>query len=222
MFSWDWYREIQCASNYARPKIFHTRIGSDLVSRRIFIFLKKLGISILSFIKTSNPVQVCLLTQYTPNNDVEQSDIPSGLLLMQLLFLPHRAFNTSCTVPSTTNLSRILVIVTLAGGGVPNSTLQRRWTSAILSTFQHHFSNTYVHRMIISLPWLFKRIKNDERVAMLFQCLLDQTQQKLYFCLISLLRNNASKSVYINLRQSIQSHCNENSSPVEHASFFLC
>ena len=46
---------------------------------------------------------------------------------------------------------------------------------------------TYVHRMLISPPCLFKHIKNDERVAKLFQCLLDHTQQKLYFCLISLL-----------------------------------
>ena len=44
---------------------------------------------------------------------------------------------------------------------------------------------------------------NDERVTMLFQCLLDHTPQKLYFCLISLLRNNVSKRVYINLRQSV-------------------
>ena len=61
---------------------------------------------------------------------------------------------------------------------------------------------TYVHRMIISLPCLFKHMKNDERVAMLLQCLLDHTQ-KLYFCLISLLRNNVSKSVYINFRHSV-------------------
>ena len=32
---------------------------------------------------------------------------------------------------------------------------------------------TSVQRMIISLPCLFKYMKNDERVAMLFQCLLD-------------------------------------------------
>ena len=41
------------------------------------------------------------------------------------LFIPHRPFSTSCTVPSTSNLSRNLVIVTPGGrGGVPNSTLQ--------------------------------------------------------------------------------------------------
>ena len=45
-------------------------------------------------------------------------------------------------------------------------------------------------------------MKNDARIAMLFQCLLDHTQQKLCFYLISLLRNNVSKSVYINLRHS--------------------
>ena len=40
-----------------------------------------------------------------------------------------------------------------------------------------------------------KHIKNEESVAMLFQCLLDHTQQKLYFFLISLLINKFSKSV---------------------------
>ena len=53
-------------------------------------------------------------------------------LSVELLFFPHRPFNTSCTVPSTSNLSRILVIVTIVGGGggsVPNSTLQCRWFS---------------------------------------------------------------------------------------------
>ena len=62
---------------------------------------------------------------------------------------------------------------------------------------------TYIHRMIISRPCWFKHMKKDERVAMLFQCLPDHTQQKLYFCLISLLRNNVSKSVYINLRHAV-------------------
>ena len=55
---------------------------------------------------------------------------------------------------------------------------------------------TYVRRMIISPPCLFKHTKNNERVAMVLQRLLDHTQQKLYFCLISLLRNNVSR-VYI-------------------------
>ena len=62
---------------------------------------------------------------------------------------------------------------------------------------------TYVHRIIISPSCLFKHMKNGERIAMLFQCLLDHPQQKLYFCLIYLLRNNVSKSVYINLRHPI-------------------
>ena len=35
--------------------------------------------------------------------------------------------------------------------------------------------------MINSPPFMFKHMKNDERVAMLFQCLRDHTQQKLYF-----------------------------------------
>ena len=61
---------------------------------------------------------------------------------------------------------------------------------------------TYVHRLISSPPCLFKHMKNDERV-MLFQCLLDHTQHKLCFCLISLLRNNVSKPVYINLRHTL-------------------
>ena len=55
---------------------------------------------------------------------------------------------------------------------------------------------TYVHRMIISPPCLFKYLKNGERVAMLFQCLLDHTQHKLYFCVIPLLINNVSKSIH--------------------------
>ena len=62
---------------------------------------------------------------------------------------------------------------------------------------------TYVHRMITLSPCLFKHMKNDEHVAVLFQCLLDHTQYILYFCLISLLRNNVSKSVCINLRHSV-------------------
>ena len=63
-------------------------------------------------------------------------------LSVEFLFLPHRSFNTSCTVHSTLKLSQILVIVTLVGGGgVPNSALQRRWTSANFSTFQYYFSN---------------------------------------------------------------------------------
>ena len=119
-------------------------------------------------------------------------------LSVELLFLPRRLFSTLCTVQSTSDLSWILVIVTHVGG-VPNSTLQ-------LVELQQHYplSNntsviTFVLQMIISPPCLFKHMKNDERVAMLFQCLLDHTQHKLYFCLISLLRNNVSKSVYINL-----------------------
>ena len=56
-----------------------------------------------------------------------------------------------------------------------NSTLQRRWTST-LTNFTS--VTTYVHRMIISPSCLFKYMKNDERVAMLFQCLQDHKQQK--------------------------------------------
>ena len=63
-------------------------------------------------------------------------DSISSLLINELLFLPHRLFNTSCTVRETSNLSRIPVIVTPVVGGVPNSTLQRRWTSTTFSTLQ--------------------------------------------------------------------------------------
>ena len=89
----------------------------------------------LNFLKPVHVQSVPLLPQYAPNNDVEQSDIPSGLLLMERLFLPHQLFNTSCAIPLTSNLSRILVIVTLVGGGIPDSTLQCR-TSTTVSTFQ--------------------------------------------------------------------------------------
>ena len=47
-------------------------------------------------------------------------------LSVEILFLPHRLFSISYTVPSTSNLFRILVIVILFGDGVPNATLQRR------------------------------------------------------------------------------------------------
>ena len=94
-------------------------------------------------------------------------------LTVELLLLPHLPFNTSCTVPLTSNLSQILVIVTLVGVGVPNSTLKRKWTSTTFPTFQYTSVTTYVYRMIISPPCLLKHMKNDERVAMIFQCLLD-------------------------------------------------
>ena len=80
---------------------------------------------------------------------------------------------------------------------------------SIVVEFQHSplFNNicvtTYVHRMIISPPYLFKHMTSYKRVSMLRTYLLDHTQQKLYFCLISLLRYNVSKSVYINLRHSV-------------------
>ena len=52
---------------------------------------------------------------------------PSAHLLpVEFFFLPHRPFNTSCTVPTTSNLSRILLIIALVGGGVSNSTFQLR------------------------------------------------------------------------------------------------
>ena len=65
----------------------------------------------------------------------------------------------------------------------------------------------HINRIIISLSCLLKHMKNDELAVMLFHCLLDHTEQKLHFCLISLLRYNVSKSVYINLRHlCIYSH----------------
>ena len=129
----------------------------------------------------------------------------SRSLSAEFLFLPHRPFKTSCTI--TTNLSRTLVIVTLVGSGVPNaapnvvqlqhSSLSNNTSVTSLGKFINWYfvtryilcsrsftlciinRSTYVHRMIISPPCLFKHTKNDERVAMLFQCLLDHTQQKL-------------------------------------------
>ena len=98
------------------------------------------------------------------------------------------------TISSTSNLSRILVTGTLVGGGIQN----QPWKVVELQQHSPLSNNTkvttYVHRMIILPPCLFKHM-NDEHVAMLFQYLLDHTQQILYFCLISLLRNNVSKSV---------------------------
>ena len=112
-------------------------------------------------------------------------------------------FNISCTFPSTSNLSRILVIVTLVDGVCqiqPSNIVELQQLSPLSNKTSE---STYVHRMIISPPYLFKHMKDDGRVAMFSQCLLDHTQQKLYFCLISLLRNNVSKSVYVNLRHSV-------------------
>ena len=124
-------------------------------------------------------------------------------LSAELLFLRRRPFNISCTVPSTSNLSRILVIITflVVAYQIQSSNVIELQHSPLSNNIS---VSTYVYRMIISPPRLFKHMKNDERVPMPFQCLLDHTQQKLYFCLISLLINNVSKSVYINLRHSAQ------------------
>ena len=122
---------------------------------------------------------------------------------MQLLFLPHRRFNISCSVPSAANLSRILVIVPLLVAAYqiqPSNVVELQQHSPLSNNTS---LTTYVYRMLILPSYLFKHMKNDERVAMLFQWLLNHTQQKLYFCLISLVRNNVSKSVYINLRHSV-------------------
>ena len=75
------------------------------------------------------------------------------LLSVELLFLTQRPLNTSCTVPSTSNLSRILVIVFLVGGGVPNSTLQLMLNlNNILQPFRHF---TYVISHSSTLPLLY-------------------------------------------------------------------
>ena len=131
----------------------------------------------LNFLKSVHFQNAHLLPQYAPNNDAEQSDIPSGLLLMgyhwwhiqnsmNTRFLDITVTRTllqwllwgSCenlhdcvsslviseislsSAPTfqhilhrsiDSNLSRILVIVTLVSGVVPNSTIERRWTSAL-------------------------------------------------------------------------------------------
>ena len=123
-------------------------------------------------------------------------------LSVELLFFLHQPFNTSCTFHRFQICLRFLLLLSLV-------VVYQIQPFNIIELQQHSsLSNntsvtTYVHRMIISPPCLFKHKKNDERVAMLFQCLLDHRQQKLHFCLISLLRNNVSKSVYINLRHYV-------------------
>ena len=47
------------------------------------IFLMWNSLCSIYFLKHVHVQNVHLLSQYTPNNDVEQSDIPSGLLLME-------------------------------------------------------------------------------------------------------------------------------------------
>ena len=103
-----------------------------------------------------------------------------------------------CTVPSTLNL--LLLPLMVVYQIQPSNVVELQQHSPLSN---HTSVTTYVHRMIISPPCLFKHMKNNERVSKLIQCLLDHTQQKLYFCLISLLRNNVSNSVYINLRHSV-------------------
>ena len=90
-------------------------------------------------------------------------------------------FNTSCTVPSASNISRILAIVTLL------VVVYEIQPSVIVELQQHsQLSNntsvtTYVHRLIIPSPCFFiNHMKEDEHVATLFQCFLFHTQQT--FC----------------------------------------
>ena len=105
-------------------------------------------------------------------------------LSVELIFLSYRSFNTSCTVPSISNVSDFLLLLPLL------EVVYQIQPSNVVELQQHSplSNNTsvtpYVHRMIILPPCLFKHMKTDERVAMLLQCLLDHIQQKLYFCLI--------------------------------------
>ena len=83
-------------------------------------------------------------------------------LSLERLFLPHRSFNISCTVPSTSNLSRILVTVTLVGMVYQiqlSNVVELQQYSPLTNTTS---AITYVHRMIISPPFLFKHMKNDD------------------------------------------------------------
>ena len=119
-------------------------------------------------------------------------------LSVELLFLPHRPFNTSCAFHRHLTCLRFLLLLSLL---VVAYQIQPFNVAELLqhSPLSNNTSvTTYIHQMIISPPCLFKHLKNDERVAMLFQCLLNHTQLKLYICFSLLLRNNVSKSVYIN------------------------
>ena len=101
-------------------------------------------------------------------------------------------------------LPMVVVVVALAAAAEAYHIQLTNVVELQHSPFSNNTSvTTYVHRMIISPPSRFKHMKNDELVPMLFQCLLHYTQQKLHFCLILLLRYNASNSVYINLRHSV-------------------
>ena len=64
-----------------------------------------------------------------------------------------------------------LVIFTLGGSVVPNSILQHFWTQQYSPLSNNTLVTTYIHRMIISLPCLFKHMKNYEHVAMPCCCL---------------------------------------------------
>ena len=103
------------------------------------------GISLMAYsIWSLSSSCVCSFVAYTENiasmptfGDHPKTCTTASALSLSvgLLYFPDRPFNTSCTVPSTSNLSRILIIVTLVGGGLPNSTLQRCWTSTF-TTFR--------------------------------------------------------------------------------------
>ena len=127
---------------------------------------------------------------------------PSTLSLsVELLFLPRQPFNTFAPFHRLQTCLGFLLLLPLL------MVVYEIQPSNVIELHHSPLSNktsvtTYVHRMIISPLCLFKHI-NNERVAMLFQCLLDHTQHKLYFYFISLLRNNVSKSVYISLRHSV-------------------
>ena len=175
----------------------------------------------LNFLKPVHVQNVHLLPQYTPNNDVKQGDIPSGLLIMECHFW---ACNIRWTLDFSIPISREHCLnyffVDRAKTCMTASTLSFKWNFSFFRTdlsthlapfnrfqtylgfllflpllvvvYQIQSSNvvelqqhsplsinssvtTYVHRMIISPPCLFKHM-NDESVSMIFQCLLDHIQ----------------------------------------------
>ena len=179
----------------------------------------------LNFLKPIHDQNVHLLPQYTPYNDIWI--VANEISLMACSIWSQYSMNTGFldtnltrTLPqwllwgSFKNLHDCISTLVISGTSISSAPINFKLVSECCYCYPYwwwcikcnpptslnfnilHFPvTTLVHLMIIS-PL------HDERVAMLFQCLLDHTQQKLYFCLISVLRNNVSKSVdlYINLR----------------------
>ena len=166
----------------------------------------------LTFLKHVHVQNVHFLPQYTRDNDVEQRNIPSGLLLMEynfwarkiqwtrdfsvstrehclngdrvktcmtasalslaakVLFLPHLPFNTSCTVPSTSNLSRILVIVTLCGGVLQQHYPLSDNTSINIYVHRHVCLNTWTMNMSLCFSNVFWIKYNTNCIPVSFRC----------------------------------------------------